>query len=342
MEEGVADLLLGGGVPEFLRVGVGLLARRRRGEEGDPRESDGKEKEPDQGEPSPAVVFALSSEAGFDLVKEEAHGGEAVFALGGEAALEERAQPFGDRESFGAADLLDLEVGLGASFERMPEERAFAVESFVEGDAKGELIGAFVAFLSVELFGSHVGGGSHDLPGFGERDIEIEEFVVVGDLVVVSAGGGGEVVVAGLSEATACEAKVDDAKGAVFALEDICGFKVAVDEAGFMGGLESASGLKEGLKDFLEGVGLLHPLFERFSRDEFHRDKVLSAKAARVVDLDDVGVREASHGAGFSLDADFGFGGVLVMMEVDAQELDGEFAVKFGIVGGVDGADGAA
>lgn len=69
---------------------------------------------------------------------------------------------------------------------------------------------------------------------------------------------------------------------------------------------------------------------------------MLRAKAARVIDLDDVGVREAGHGAGFALDADFGFGGVLVMMEVDAQEFDGEFAIEFGIVGGVDGADGAA
>lgn len=265
MEESGADLVLGGGVPEFLGVGVGLLAGRGRGEEGEPRESDSKEKEPDQGEPSPAIVFALSSEAGLDLVEEEAHGGEAVFALGCEAALEERAQPFGDRKSFDAADLLDLEVGLGAGFEGMSEERAFAVEGFVEGDAKGELVGAFVAFLSVELFGSHVGWGSHDLPGFGERDIEIEEFVVVGDLVVVSAGCGGEFVVVGLTEAAACEAKVDDAKGAVFALEDICGFEVAVDQAGFMGGLESTSSLEEGLKDLLEGVGLLHPLFEGVS-----------------------------------------------------------------------------
>lgn len=238
-------------------------------------------------------------------------------------------------------DLLDLEVGLGTGFKGVSEKRSFAVECFVEGDTKGELIGTFVAFLSVELFGGHVSRGSHDLAGFGERDIEIKEFVIVGYLVVASAGCGG-IVAAGLAKAASGEAKVNDTKGAVFALEDVGGFKVAVDQARFMGGLESSPCLEEGLEDLGQGVGLEHPLFEWLSRDKFHGDKVLRAKASSVVDLDDVGVRETGHGAGFALDADFGFGGVLVVVEIDAQEFDGEFAVEFGIVGGVDGADRTA
>lgn len=91
MEESVADGLLDCWVPDGLCVCVCLLTRGGGCKKGQPRQSSDKQNEPDQAHTQPSLMFALAAESIFDLVEQKAHGGEAVFALGGEAALKERA-----------------------------------------------------------------------------------------------------------------------------------------------------------------------------------------------------------------------------------------------------------
>ena len=79
-------------------------------------------------------------------------------------------------------------------------------------------------------------------------------------------------------------------------------------------------------------------LRERLAADELHRDERPAVEDAELVDRDDVGVRQAAGGAGFTLEAL----PHLLVVEALAQELDRDGAIERGIAGEIHVAHAAA
>jgi hypothetical protein len=139
--------------------------------------------------------------------------------------------------------------------------------------------------------------------------------------------------------ASARQAEVEDADAAVVAEHHVVRLEVAVGEAGGVGCRESAAGLDEHVQDLAPGAGLVfEPGAEVDAVDEFHGEEQLAADLAGLVDLGDVGVREAGHGLGLAAHAE---GAVGVVVEVGAEEFDRDLAVELTVVGGEDDAHGA-
>ena len=81
---------------------------------------------------------------------------------------------------------------------------------------------------------------------------------------------------------------------------------------------------------------------QRGAGDEFHGDEDAALLRAGVfadfVDVDDVGVRDAGHGLRLLQHAG---SAKRAMLRAVAQDFDGDFAIKFGVVGGIDDAHAA-
>lgn len=103
--------------------------------------------------------------------------------------------------------------------------------------------------------------------------------------------------------------------------------------------LESASGRHELARDLAPPMGAFaHPLAQRATGGQLHRDEHRVPVDAHLVHGQDVRVGELCHRAGLSKQALAGLGGRGAREPVGAQYLDGEGSIQVGIVGAVDGA----
>jgi hypothetical protein len=129
------------------------------------------------------------------------------------------------------------------------------------------------------------------------------------------------------------EAEVGDADAAVVADEDVVGLDVAVDEAGPVGRGEALASLQDAVEERLPGPRLgAPPLAQVGADDQLHRHEQALVVVADVVDLDDVGVRQAGERLGLALHALLDVGAVGGL----AQQLEGDAAVELIVVGDVD------
>jgi hypothetical protein len=148
--------------------------------------------------------------------------------------------------------------------------------------------------------------------------------------------GGG--VDGGLAEADAGEAEVEDARALVVADEHVVGFKVAVDEAAGVRGGEAAADLQVHGDDLAPAAGRGGlPGAQGLALDVLHRQVDLAEVLADLVDLDDVGVRQAGERLGLAA----GAGADVGVVAVGADELDSDLAVQLLVVRGVDDAHAA-
>jgi hypothetical protein len=202
-------------------------------------------------------------------------------------------------------------------------ERTHAVEGLVQGDAEAELVGASVRRVAVELFGRHVQRGADQRAGAGAAE-------------VVRAAVERRFTLEG-----AREAEVEDAGAAVVADEDVVGLDVAMDDAGRVRGGQAGAGLLEHGEDLSPAArpgG--EPLAERAPADQLHRDVHGVADGADLVDLDDVGMRDAGEGLGLAQQAGLAGRGPLAAKS-GQNDLDRQLALELLVVGGVDDAHGA-
>ena len=96
------------------------------------------------------------------------------------------------------------------------------------------------------------------------------------------------------------ETKVHDAHRTVPADHDVLRFEVAVDDAGGVRRRQAAPGRDEDVQHLAPAARLrAHPLIQRLTLDELHRDVDVIVDGAGVVDRDDVGVRDERDGARF-------------------------------------------
>jgi hypothetical protein len=244
---------------------------------------------------------------------------EAAFGVFFEAALDEcpgRGREGGEIGVNGE----DGGQGVGDGF---AIEEAFAGEEFVEYNAEGEDVGAFVDGFTAGLFGAHVAGGAQDEAGGGGG--EGEGGGVVG-IVVGGLGDGGD-------------AEVEDLYDAIGGAHYVGGFQVAVDDAFFVGGFEGGGDLAGCIERFL----FRQRATDGFALDELHDQRGAFGGFFEAVDLGDVGVVQRGEDFGFAGEAGEAFG---VAGELGWEELDGYFAIESGVAGAPDfahaaGADGA-
>ena len=113
-------------------------------------------------------------------------------------------------------------------------EESAACQEFVEHDSEGPDIGAAVDRLAGGLLGGHVSGGAEDEAGLGGPH---------GESGRIGGDFGGSFDRFG-------EAEVENFHDAIGGDEDVAGFKVAVDDAFFVGGFEGFGDLFGELKSF--------------------------------------------------------------------------------------------
>jgi hypothetical protein len=129
------------------------------------------------------------------------------------------------------------------------------------------------------------------------------------------------------------DAEVGDPGPAVLADQDVLGLEVAVDQAGAVRGRQPFARLDERAQD-LAAVArpLLEPLAQGLTADVLHGDEEPLTEGSRVVDRDDVRVRQPRHRLRLTQKAR-----PRVLPDL-LQELDRHLPVEVGVVGGVDGA----
>jgi hypothetical protein len=89
------------------------------------------------------------------------------------------------------------------------------------------------------------------------------------------------------------ETEVEDFDGAPVAHDDISRLEVAMDDAGGVSGRECVGDLRSVLQCVRDSkCGAPDDVGERRAGDVFHRDEVLAAVPADVIDRDDVGMIE--------------------------------------------------
>lgn len=214
--------------------------------------------------------------------------------------------------------------------------RLLPVERFVEGRAEAELVAAFVGRDAAHLLGRHVPGCSED--GSRLREPALRRVGRARPVIHRRRVDGRVGDVGGEARDEPREAEVGDAHAAVAPHEHVVGLEIAMDEAASMrrheprGGLQVDAQAQRHLARLAE-IALPLPLGEGGAVDELHRDEDAPARLARLVDVHDVGVRDAGHGLRLLLDARRGEGGLVAEV---AHELDGDLAIEFGVVGGED------
>ena len=123
--------------------------------------------------------------------------------------------------------------------------------------------------------------------------------------------------------------------------DDVGGFDVAVDQADAMGLGERAADLAQDVDDAALGLGaeLAHQLVEVDAAQVFHGEIEQALRgAAVVIDGDGVGMGELAGHLDLVLEA----GGVGLVGQVGAEQLDGDRAAQQGMAGAVNHAVGAA
>ena len=108
----------------------------------------------------------------------------------------------------------------------------------------------------------------------------------------------------GLAAGFAGDAEIDDLHRIVVHDEDVAGLDIAVDEALFMGGMETMGGLGDDFKhagDAQPRAAILDEAIERGARQERHHEEgffhTILVEFADVVDVDDIGVDHGGEDA---------------------------------------------
>ena len=167
---------------------------------------------------------------------------------------------------------------------RCDEQRPAAVQRLVQRDAEAELIGARVERLAAELLGRHVRRRADERAGLGHGRRRRD-----GASTALPTSGGSDRL---LREPR--EPEVHDAHGAVAPDHDVLGLEVAVDDAGRVRRRQPAPGGDEHVQDLAPASRLrAQPRVDGLAFDELHRDVDAIVDGARVVDGDDVRVRQA-------------------------------------------------
>ena len=182
----------------------------------------------------------------------------------------------------------------------------FAGEGFVEDDASREDIGSFteVGARLYEFRGGVVGGAEGEFPA-------VTAFHLTG------------------------QAEVADLRSSFEAEENVGGFDVAVEDAGFVCVGEAFTDSEDEASGFLLFDGLfVDRVVERLARNVLHDDVEHSFHLTKVVDADEVGVVEFGHGLGLSLEL---FPERGLFPELHGEDFDGDFAVEGALAGPVDG-----
>lgn len=184
-------------------------------------------------------------------------------------------------------------VGRGSGFEGRS-----AGKGVVKGGAKGVDVAAEVLGAALEGFGGDVVGSGPDFLGLGTA--------VLGD---------------------ESEAEVDELGIAIVVDEDVPRFDIAVDHAGFLGGLETEGDLEGDGENFVfrEGPVFGHGPLEALAFEEFHDEVEPAVCAADGVNFDDVGMVDLGGEPGFVFEGeDAGFVVAVFLVE----DLDGDFAAE--------------
>ena len=119
---------------------------------------------------------------------------------------------------------------------------------------------------------------------------------------------------------------------------DVAGLEVAVDQPRGVRGSQSVRRLCEDGEDLLPRAWALgEPVLEGAAVDELHGDEHAPLERARVVNGDDVRMRQLGHGLGFAQQARLG----ALRMDAGAvaprmHELQRDLPIELGIVGGID------
>ena len=102
---------------------------------------------------------------------------------------------------------------------------------------------------------------------------------------------------------------------------------------------QTAASLPEHIDDFApRPFARLQPRAQTLACNKLHGDKDFIAHGADVIHTNDVGVGEASHGLGFAQQAVTSCSHLEWVCLSRPQKLEGNLAVEFGIVGGIDDA----
>lgn len=186
-------------------------------------------------------------------------------------------------------------------------EGLVAAQHFIEDETEGKNVGASVVGLLEQDFGSHVGGsaagGGHGLHAFCG---------VVGIAVPGAAG----------------YAEVENLHAVARGEHDVFGFDVAVNDAFFVGGLQSVAALSGDGEKFVGGDGPFEAMAEGFAFDELHHDPEFTGVFDDVVDGTDVWVIERGGTLGFFEQAlAICFSGI----RVRGHALDGHKALERGV-----------
>ena len=131
------------------------------------------------------------------------------------------------------------------------------------------------------------------------------------------------------------ETEVHDTHPAARRDHDVVGLEIAMHEPDRMGRCDSAPGRTHHRQDLLPtSRRLLGPRTERLPLDEFHRHEDPRLVLTDVVNRDNLGVRELGQQLGFAQQTSMR---VRVQRRsiVAPQQLDRDFAIELGIVGGI-------
>ena len=121
----------------------------------------------------------------------------------------------------------------------------------------------------------------------------------------------------------------------------LSGLNVAVHDAGRVRGGQAGAGLHEHAEDVPPGARAGgEPLADGLAADQLHGDVHGVPDGADLVDVDDVGMRDAGEGLGLAQQSGLAEAGPLAA-QAGQHELDGELALELLVVGGIDDAHAA-
>ena len=204
-------------------------------------------------------------------------------------------------------EVLDRRRGLGEDLgdDRrvpLPLERLGPGDHLVKHHAGGKHIAALVDLAAGGLLGRHVGGRSHQGPGYGQ----------------------------GRLAARLCQAEIGDFRDSLLGDENVARLDVTVDDPLGVGVVQALEDLGDnGDRDReRQHLGLGDEVLERLAVHELHRDKVDLALGPEVDHVDDVLVLQAGRALGLPLEAEDEF---LILGQVGVQLLDRHHPVERGL-----------